>query len=81
MNWHNFDLIPKEMIATLVFFFSGGILLLTLGVTAFMIGFYSSGPWRWAGIIPGIGMGFMGLLFLGCFSKCAHMVSNDKEDK
>lgn len=69
------------ILKSLVFCFLAGIVLLTLGMTAFMVGVYSSGPLRWAGIIPGISMGLLGLLFLSCAHDFAHNLVNDKEDK
>ena len=69
------------ILKSLIFCFLAGIVLLTLGVTAFMVGVYSSGPLRWAGIIPGISMGLLGLLFLSCAHDFAYKLVNDKEDK
>lgn len=69
------------ILKSLIFCFLAGIVLLTLGVTAFMVGLYLSGPLRWAGIIPGISMGLLGLLFLSCAHDFAHNLVNDKEDK
>lgn len=69
------------ILKSLIFCFLAGIVLLTLGVTSFMIGVYCSGPIRWAGIIPGISMGLLGLLFLSCAHDFAHKMVNDKEDK
>ena len=69
------------ILKSLIFCFTTGIVLLTLGVTSFMIGVYSSGPLCWAGIIPGISMSLLGLLFLSCAHDFAYKMVNDKEDQ
>ena len=81
MNRHNSGGLSEEIAKSMIFCFFAGIVLLALGITVFMVGVYSSGPLRWAGIIPGISMWLLGLLFLRCAHDFAHEIINNKEDK